>query len=153
MFVYLCLRPDSRPLVRTFMKGGGSVRTHTHPSLSSHPFILLCLPHCSLTNSVFCLNLNLSHSLFINVCSLSRALYFLAVFYPSHFILSLSLCVPSSLALSLSFNLLSMLMDFTAGGHSGLLLKSSVSEMCVIFLLNWIICIYLPPLGPDACLN
>lgn len=34
---------------------------------------------------------------------------------------------------------------FHCRGHSGLLLKSSVSEMCVIFLLNWIIYIYLPP--------
>lgn len=46
-----------------------------------------------------------------------------------------------------------MLMDFTTGGHSGLLLKSSMSKMRLIFLLNWIICIYLPPIATDACLN
>lgn len=46
-----------------------------------------------------------------------------------------------------------MLMDFTVGGHSVLLLKSSMSEMHLIFLLNWIICIYLPPIATDACLN
>lgn len=66
-------------------------------------------------------------------------------FIPDACLDSLSFIPFLSLSLSPSFNLLPMLMDFTAGGHSGLLLKSSVSEMCVIFLLNWIICIYLPP--------
>lgn len=112
----------------------------TPSSSSTHPSLLK-----SRTNRVFCHNLNPSHSLFIISGSLAASLLMLSQSstppppslppHPPH---------PSSLHLSFS-STLSTLMDFTAGGHSGLLFKSSVSEMCVIFLLNWIICIYLPP--------
>lgn len=117
------------------------------------PLILLCLLHCPLWNSVFCHNLNLSNSLPIYYHLLTHNLSLHSLSFIPHSCLPSFRSVSLSLSRSFSFNLSSTLMDFTAGGHSGLLLKSSVSEMRVIFLLKWIICIYLPPLGTDACLN
>lgn len=82
-------------------------------SISSHPLILRCLPHCALSNSVFCLNLNLSHSLPLCYClllppSLTHTFshsILQQLFLPHTFLdsasLSLSLALSSSLIQSL----------------------------------------------------
>lgn len=114
------------------------------------PLFLLSPAHVSL--SPVLLRTFFPHISFIPSLSLSVLVCFLPILRLSFsifsqsfmfhaFLDSLSLSFLSSL--SVSFHLLSMLMDFTVGGHPGLLLRSGVSEMCLIFLLNWIICIYL----------
>jgi len=144
--VFLSSRPETSLLVRLCLKRG---QKGPHSSTFFIPLILLCRPRCSLTSCVIRLNSNLSPSLLSSAFvspSLSRS-RFLNILLSLTLFLSLFLLPPLSLPSLSLFYLISYPYWWISrrGGHSGLLLKISVSEMCVIFLLNWIICIYLPP--------